>query len=216
MNSLHIFPTSIVTAGHVTSPEDLKAVAAELRHDPQPKWSNRENSVRDSVGCGVSRDESGERIAAESKQNTQRTRNMKTFKLTLVALVAAATSALVVNAGTPNILLSPRAAQAQPTVVTGAGADQDYVHGTQTVGSPRGLAFAASLRPAPGMESDMVQTVAVSTVSPRAAVTFPWLKIDPGMHDTSAFAACKTVKKGECKMNCCSTATVCPMPCCKS
>ena len=100
--------------------------------------------------------------------------------------------------------------------MSGVSGDQDYVHGIQAVGSPRGLAFADDFRRAPGIESDMVQTVAVSNVSPRAAVTFPWLKNDTGMHDTSAFAACKTAKKGECKMTCCSTATLCPMPCCKS
>lgn len=141
---------------------------------------------------------------------------MKTFKLTLAALAALATSAVIVAAGTPNILVSPRAAQARPTVVSGVGSDRDYVHGSQAVGSPRSLALAADLRRAPGTDSDMVRTVAVSTVSPRAAETFPWLKHDTGMPDTSAFASCKTAKIGDCHMSCCSATTVCPMPCCKS
>ena len=141
---------------------------------------------------------------------------MKTLKFTLAALLAVTTSALVATAGTPNILVSPRAASQQPTVSSGSGADHDYVHAAKPAGSPRGLAAADSLRRVPGTDSDMVQIAASPTVSPRAAATFPWLNNDTGMHDSTAFAACKTAKKGECSMNCCQTATACAMPCCKS
>ena len=141
---------------------------------------------------------------------------MKILKLTFAALLAATTAALVATAGTPNILLSPRAAAMQPSVVSGSVADHDYVHEAKPVGSPRGLAAADSLRRVPGTDSDMVQIVTSSTVSPRAAATFPWLKHDTRMSDVTAFAACKTAKKGECTMNCCKTATACAMPCCKS
>lgn len=163
------------------------------------------NSMRDFMSRGVSRDEGGEGFAAESKRNTQHTHIMKTFKLTLAAMMAAAISAFVLTAGTPNVLVSPRAAQAQPTVVSGGGGDRDYVHGIQPVGSPRGRSFAGDFRSATGLIPVYVRPVAASTVSPRAAETFPWLKNDSGMHDTSAFAACKPAKKGECKMSCCKS-----------
>ena len=141
---------------------------------------------------------------------------MKTLKITFAALLAATTAALVATAGTPNILLSPRAASQQPTAVSGPGADLDYVHEAKPVGSPRGLAMTDSLHRVPGTDSGMVQIATGSTVSPRAAATFPWLKNGTGMPDSPAFAACKTAKKGECTMNCCKTATACAMPCCKS
>ena len=150
------------------------------------------------------------------KRNPQRMHLMKTFSLTRVALVVAAASALIVSAGSPNILVSPRAAQAQQTVVSGVSGDRDYVHGAPVVGSPRGLAFAADFRRTPGTDSGPVSMVAASTVSPRAVSTFPWLKNDTKVYETPAFASCKTATKGECKMSCCSTATACAMPCCKS
>lgn len=145
----------------------------------------------------------------DSPLNQKETKNrnistMKTLKLTLTTLVITATAALVATAGTPNILVSPRAAQAQPTVVSGVSGGQDYVHGAQPVGSPRGLSFAGDFRRATGLLPVFVRPVAASTGSPRAAETFSWLKDDRGMHDKSA-ASCKTAMKGDCHMSCCKS-----------
>ena len=141
---------------------------------------------------------------------------MKTLKLTFAALLAATTAALVATAGTPNIVLSPRAASMQPSVGAGSDVDHDFVHEAKPVGSPRGLAATASLYRGPGTDSGVIRFTASSAVSPRAAATFPWINHDTGMRDSTVFAACKTARKGECSMNCCATATACTMPCCKS
>jgi hypothetical protein len=91
---------------------------------PQGEESARKTS-RDTAWCGLSRDESGERFAAESKQTTQHTRIRETFKLTLAALVTAATTALVVNAGATNVFLGSRAAQTHLTVISGVTVDPE-------------------------------------------------------------------------------------------
>ena len=100
---------------------------------------------------------------------------MNSFKLGFASLLLASATVSLTTAGTPNILVSPKAAQARPTVVASVSNDRDLVREIPTLGSPKANALTTDLRRTTGATMDCCSAVlaGASSLSPRAAATLP-------------------------------------------
>ncbi len=96
---------------------------------------------------------------------------MNSFKLGFAALLLASATVSLTTAGTPNILVSPKAALARPAVNSGVGTDRDLTREISPLGSPKANTLAADVRRTGGATMDCCSAVLAGspTLSPRAA-----------------------------------------------
>ena len=98
---------------------------------------------------------------------------MNSFKLGFASLLLASATVSLTTAGTPNILVSPKAAQARPTVTASVSNNRDLVREIPTLGSPKANALTADLRRTTDATMDCCSAVlaGASNLSPRAAAS---------------------------------------------
>lgn len=134
---------------------------------------------------------------------------MNSFKLGFAALLLASATVSLTTAGTPNILVSPKAALAQPTVSSGVSNDRDLARDVTILGSPRANALAAGRQQTggPAMNCCSAVLAGTSTLSPRAAATLPGNASPVGVK-------CSMGQQAAAAPGCCAPAPGRKTPCC--